>query len=985
MIFFIFWWYNWGNIVKNGGFYIMNKVKEKNRDSIWGFLGVLLVVFVVAGVCLTIQQNELNGLNSDSNDIEYLSSSTQRLVRMLLSDQHDQKLLSYLDEQSNILLNQGTENSLTVLGDKDFSKLADDILYYWDNIVLLIDAEELDHNTLLLAADNHFYHMTILSDMINEYSEILSKEIATTQGFISIIILIFAIVIINNVLSYRAELRNKKILAERALIDTATGLYNRSKCQELFKASSNKSAGNQTAIIVFDLNDLKKANDVYGHRVGDELIRTFAKLLTQASKVHKIPPFIGRYGGDEFIVYYEDVNSMEELQIFLKELEFLSKEQNEKEKRFQISYAHGCSITANTESDCLNARQLFDIADENMYENKKEIKAKNASTAESTNVHTATEFIPDTAPSLAEEDEQETEEIPQNEEADIIKAERNSSKKMIAAALSIVILFNVVSQVNKNSNLDYIGGNVFNLPIGSGLDSQIVQAIGNPWNNSSISALLTFRGLFLPNTTFTDVVPDLATKYEILDDGLTYVITFSEGEKWSDGTPITLEDVVFSFESFLLCEGGNVNLSTAFNKIVGADELKNGKAESLSGLEVNGNELTIRLTSKHNTFVLMLAEFVPLPKHILSQTDMKQMMSNTEFYEAPVCSGMYMVDGLDANNNIVLTRNPHYSGETSDIETVVLNWDYLNEDIDYYSTSNISQMVSYRAMRGFDEYNVDVFFYRYFVFNLNGGYEAKTVAQLKAEQENPVDPDEATEKPITKYDENRPTNTPIEDPLLRQAIIHAIDTEQLLNDLYFNTGILTHTGAPTLYNEEIHEYNPAKARELLAKSGYDTDRVFTIAYYHSDKTTYVFLQQVAEYLSEIGLTVEMVKSTGNEFMYETREFDMVLKGLSSYNTEDWYSEFLSTNGNMSALMGKSGEFDSLVQVLSSTTDEATYQETLQKLVALEQQLNHKFPLFTLNESIYINSNRLEVPQDIIYTNTRYRTDLRFSEWKIKKS
>lgn len=107
----------------------------------------------------------------------------------------------------------------------------------------------------------------------------------------------------------RAELLDQQEQARLAMIDTATGLYNRSKCHELFKTTPKGGNGKQQAVIVFDLNDLKKTNDLQGHRMGDELIRSFANLLKSSAEVHHNPPFMGRYGGDEFFIYYEDVKS----------------------------------------------------------------------------------------------------------------------------------------------------------------------------------------------------------------------------------------------------------------------------------------------------------------------------------------------------------------------------------------------------------------------------------------------------------------------------------------------------------------------------------------------------------------------------------------------------------------------------------------------------------------------------------------------------
>lgn len=955
-------------------------VQNTKINKTWGYLVIIMIIFLFASYTLIQQLSELSDVVEDTNQIEFLSSSTQRMVRLVLNDQGDQALLSYLEVETQKILNSGSENSLSVLSDSEFREMADVVLYNWEVILELIYAEDIDSNTLLLAADNHFYQMTNLSDAVKEHSRSVNNGVTDTQYRIGLLLVLLSIIIFNNFMKNHAELLDNREQAKLALIDTATGLYNRSKCHELFKTTNNVSREKQQAVIVFDLNDLKKTNDFRGHRMGDELIKSFATLLKSSAEVHLVPPFIGRYGGDEFLVYYDDLQSEDDLHYFLKELAALTKNFNDNEKRFQVSYAQGYKIAMGEENNTLTVRQMFDLADESMYDHKKKVKAERQ-----------TEDNQDTAVMIENTEDQRLEEdfdsIPDYEKKSIdrhVEAQKKTSMMITATLLATALFLCVRFAVNK-ANETYIGGNVVYLPIGDSLTQLENQTIGNPWNNGSMSSMLVFRALFTPTTDFSDVTPDLASGYKILDDGLTYEITLKEDLFWSDGTPISMNDIIFSFESFILCGNGNVNLSTAFNKIIGVEDFISGKKDSLQGLEVDGNILTIRLSSPHNSFVQMLAQFVPLPEHSLRDVDPTTLTSETEYFYNPVSSGMYMVDSMSEDYNLVLKKNPYYSEATSDVEQVIFLWDYTHEQIDYYGTSNITQMVSYRAMQGMDEYNVDVHFYRYFVFNLAGGYEAKTVAELEAElAPNMLSEEEETVEEEKIYPEDREPNYAMEDVRVRQAIAHAIDRSQLLSDLYFDTGTL---GGVTNESEtEIYEYNPARAKELLAEANYDFDRVFTIAYYHSDPTTYIFLQQVKEYLETVGLTVEIVRAvTGNQFLYEEREYDMLLKGLSSFNTDDWYNEFLSTNGNMSALMGEKGEFDALVEQLSSTTTQSSYQSTLGQLSQLGQSLLYKLPLFTLNESVYIRESRLFVPDDMVFTNTRYRSDLRFDEWYIKKS
>lgn len=180
--------------------------------------------------------------------------------------------------------------------------------------------------------------------------------------------------VVNYLASTSIALKRSNVLAAFASLDIATGLYNRSKCQEIFKDTYTTDENQQSAVVVIDLNDLKKTNDMQGHRVGDELISTFSAILKQAVHLHTQKPFIGRYGGDEFVLYHKNIAKEEEITAFMKELANLCDEFNEKEiKNFQVSYAIGYAINKEGK-DGLGTRQLFDEADECMYTNKKAMK-----------------------------------------------------------------------------------------------------------------------------------------------------------------------------------------------------------------------------------------------------------------------------------------------------------------------------------------------------------------------------------------------------------------------------------------------------------------------------------------------------------------------------------------------------------------------------------------------------------------------------------
>lgn len=84
----------------------------------------------------------------------------------------------------------------------------------------------------------------------------------------------------------------------------------RAKCEEMLR--SCEYITEPMGFVMFDLNNLKLANDTYGHAVGDQLITNFARLLRNS-----IPSkdFVGRYGGDEFIAIITQTTKKEILAI----------------------------------------------------------------------------------------------------------------------------------------------------------------------------------------------------------------------------------------------------------------------------------------------------------------------------------------------------------------------------------------------------------------------------------------------------------------------------------------------------------------------------------------------------------------------------------------------------------------------------------------------------------------------------------------------
>jgi diguanylate cyclase (GGDEF)-like protein len=90
--------------------------------------------------------------------------------------------------------------------------------------------------------------------------------------------------------------------------DAMTGLFNRRKLDEDLGAELQRSRryGRPLSILMMDIDHFKKVNDTYGHHAGDDVIRHVA---TVAKGCLRTSDFMGRYGGEEFVVVLPEVGA----------------------------------------------------------------------------------------------------------------------------------------------------------------------------------------------------------------------------------------------------------------------------------------------------------------------------------------------------------------------------------------------------------------------------------------------------------------------------------------------------------------------------------------------------------------------------------------------------------------------------------------------------------------------------------------------------
>ena len=93
----------------------------------------------------------------------------------------------------------------------------------------------------------------------------------------------------------------QKVLAHQAMHDSLTGIFNRRAILDLLAGELNRVQRDdkQLSIGMCDIDHFKKINDAFGHQAGDEVLVAFAQIVQECLRKHD---YIGRYGGEEFII-----------------------------------------------------------------------------------------------------------------------------------------------------------------------------------------------------------------------------------------------------------------------------------------------------------------------------------------------------------------------------------------------------------------------------------------------------------------------------------------------------------------------------------------------------------------------------------------------------------------------------------------------------------------------------------------------------------
>jgi ABC-type oligopeptide transport system substrate-binding subunit/class 3 adenylate cyclase len=332
------------------------------------------------------------------------------------------------------------------------------------------------------------------------------------------------------------------------------------------------------------------------------------------------------------------------------------------------------------------------------------------------------------------------------------------------------------------------------------------------------------------------IVPSLAERWEIAEDGLRYVFHLREDLAWSDGTPLTAHDVVFGVKRNLDRERPGVSVTMLF-ALEGAQDYFRGRTDDLDAVGVRALddrtvEFTLVTPAPYFLSMINRPDAGPQPRHALE--------AHGETWTDPstlVSSGAFSIAEQD-EERVVLERRQGPSRRGGNVGRV--------------------EIAAATDATG-DEYARDEIDIAWGLWVM-GGATGDTQADLRMEHAAGVD--------YLVLDHRQPTIASLE---LRRALAHAVDRAELGSFLPPNLLVATGGLVPPLLQGHTPDIAPAHdadlARELLAASGFSGELTMGIS---PDPTVGAAVLAIAEMWERtLGISVRRIDEDDEPAVWAT--------------------------------------------------------------------------------------------------------------------
>ncbi|MEO3704394.1 ABC transporter substrate-binding protein [Trichormus azollae] len=411
----------------------------------------------------------------------------------------------------------------------------------------------------------------------------------------------------------------------------------------------------------------------------------------------------------------------------------------------------------------------------------------------------------------------------------------------------------------------------------------------------------TYEGLLNQNPITGKLEPNLAESWEVSEDKLKITFTLRNNLKWSDGQPLTSDDVVFTYNDIYLNEA----IPTDVRDILRVG--KDGKFPSIKKIDKRRVEFTI--PEPFRPF-LQNTGLPILPAHALRESletkdqDGKPKFLTTWGIDTPpeqiIVNGAFKLERYDTSQRVIFRRNPYYWRKDAQgkpqpyIERIV--WQIVE--------STDTSLLQFRS-GGLDAVGVAPDYFSLLkVQEKQGNFQIYNGG-----------PSTSTSFMLFNLNQGKRNGKPLIDPIksrwfnnvdFRQAVAYAIDRQTMIDNTFRGLGKPQNSPisvqSPYYLSPEVglkvYNYNPEKSKELLLKSGFrynDQNQLedaqgnhvrFALLTNAGNKIREAIGSQIKQDLSKVGIQVDFTPLAWNTFIDK----------LS--NTLDWEASLLGLTGGL---------------------------------------------------------------------------------------
>lgn len=402
------------------------------------------------------------------------------------------------------------------------------------------------------------------------------------------------------------------------------------------------------------------------------------------------------------------------------------------------------------------------------------------------------------------------------------------------------------------------------------------------------------EGVIAPNSPGA-----LAQDWEVSEDGLTYTFNLREDLAWSDGTPITSADIMYSWEA--IQAGAEGLIDTPGSYIIDPS----GATGVVDVTAPDDYTVVVTFASPECTALGYAASIVPVPSHILPE-DVTTLMDADYNLNPTVTSGAFGFAEFRPGEQTSLVANPNYSDPTNGVGVVPAGYIYKNVpdaliavqqflagELNVADNPNVASRADIRA--------TDAQVYDY------PGNSWDYLALNLADPNNPQNAFDADGNAI-----DQGSHPLFGDVRVRQAIAHAVDVESIIQAAVFNEGTRMSSfliPSSWAYDNELPfiTYDPELAASMLEEAGWvDADgdgvREASGAEFAEDGTPFTFTLYtnegnnrreaigtlVQDQLSDIGIQVDFQTIDFNTLLdiMDSQTFDSIILGWRNGYPDD---------------------------------------------------------------------------------------------------